>query len=78
MNYLMGCNPIGICYFTGYGTVSTEHPHHRPSIAKEQCMKRMLVGGVHLYLEDSAAQGDCSGLQTGKCYVDNQESYSTN
>lgn len=35
LNYLMGCNPVGICYFTGYGTVSPEHPHHRPSIAKE-------------------------------------------
>ncbi|MCM1007909.1 MAG: glycoside hydrolase family 9 protein [Ruminococcus flavefaciens] len=78
LNYLMGCNPIGICYFTGYGTVSPEHPHHRPSIAKEQSMKGMLVGGVHPYLEDSAAQAYCSGLPTGKCYVDNQESYSTN
>lgn len=41
-------------------------------------MKGMLVGGVHPYLEDSAAQAYCSGQPTGKCYVDNQESYSTN
>jgi len=78
LNYLFGCNPLGICYFTGYGTVSPQHPHHRPSIAKNQAMKGMLVGGVHPYLEDSAAQAYCSGQPTGKCYVDNQESYSTN
>lgn len=41
-------------------------------------MKGMLVGGVHPFLEDSAAQAYCSGQPTGKCYVDNQESYSTN
>ena len=78
LNYLFGCNPLGICYLTGYGTVSPEHPHHRPSIATKQAMKGMLVGGIHPYLEDSAAKAYCNGLPTGKCYVDNQESYSTN
>lgn len=78
LNYLFGCNPLGICYLTGYGTVSPEHPHHRPSIVKKQEMPGMLVSGVHPYLEDSAAKAYCSGQPTGKCYVDNQESYSTN
>lgn len=78
LNYLFGCNPLGICYLTGYGTVSPEHLHHRPSIAKKQAMPGMLVSGVHPYLEDSAAKAYCSGQPTGKCYVDNQESYSTN
>lgn len=41
-------------------------------------MSGMLVGGVHPYLEDSAAKAYCSGQPTGKCYVDNQESFSTN
>lgn len=78
LNYLFGCNPLGICYLTGYGTVSPEHPHHRPSIAQKQAMPGMLISGVHPYLEDSAAKAYCSGQPTGKCYVDNQESYSTN
>lgn len=78
LNYLFGCNPLGICYLTGYGTVSPEHLHHRPSIAQKQAMPGMLVSGVHPYLEDSAAKAYCSGQPTGKCYVDNQESYSTN
>lgn len=78
LNYLFGCNPLGICYLTGYGTVSPEHLHHHPSIAQKQAMPGMLVSGVHPYLEDSAAKAYCSGQPTGKCYVDNQESYSTN
>ena len=78
LNYLFGCNPLGICYFTGYGTVSPLHPHRRPSIAQNQAMKGMLVGGVHPFLEDSAMKAYCSGQPTGKCYVDNQESYTTN
>ncbi len=78
LDYLMGRNLLGICYLTGFGTVSPEHLHHRPSIANNTPMPGMLVGGVDPSLEDSAAKAYCTGLPTGKCYVDNQESYSTN
>ncbi len=30
LDYLLGTNPVATCFFTGYGTVSPEHPHHRP------------------------------------------------
>ena len=63
---------------TGYGTVSPEHPHHRPSMAKNQAMKGMLVGGVNSGLEDSAAKAYCANSPSAKCYVDHWESYSTN
>lgn len=78
LNYLLGVNPVGECFVTGYGTVSPENPHHRPSMAKNTAMKGMLVGGVNSGLEDSAAKAYCQGLPAGKCYVDNSESYSTN
>ena len=78
MNYLLGTNPVGECFFTGYGTVSPENPHHRPSMAAGKAMKGMLVGGVNQNLEDSAAKAYCQGLPAAKCYVDNSESYSTN
>lgn len=55
-NYILGCNPLGMCYLTGYGTVSPQHPHHRPSIAKETPMPGMIVGGVGQFLEDSAVK----------------------
>lgn len=78
LDYLLGTDPCGECFVTGYGTVSPEHPHHRPSMAKEQAMKGMLVGGVNSALEDSAAKAYCKDLPAAKRYVDNSESYSTN
>ncbi len=78
LDYLLGVNPIGECFVTGYGTVSPENPHHRPSMAQNQAMKGMLVGGVNSALEDSAAKAYCKGLPPAKCYIDNSESYSTN
>ncbi|MCR4639419.1 glycoside hydrolase family 9 protein [Ruminococcus sp.] len=78
LDYLLGTNPLGISFVTGYGTVSPENPHHRPSMAAGHAMKGMLVGGVNQSLEDSAAKAYCKGQPSAKCYVDNSESYSTN
>lgn len=78
LDYLLGVNPLGECFVTGYGTVSPQNPHHRPSMAKNTAMKGMLVGGVNSGLEDSAAKAYCNGLPEAKCYVDHSESYSTN
>lgn len=55
-DYLLGSNPVGECFVTGYGTVSPENPHHRPSMAVGKAMKGMLVGGVNSDLDDSAAK----------------------
>ena len=78
LDYLLGTNPVATCFFTGYGTVSPEHPHHRPSMAAGKAMKGMLVGGVDQSLEDSAAKAYCQDQPSAKRYVDNSESYSTN
>lgn len=78
LNYLLGKNPNGVCYVTGYGTVSPQNPHHRPSMAMKTAMKGMLVGGVNSNKEDSAAKAYLAGVASAKCYVDHSESYSTN
>lgn len=78
LNYLLGKNPLGECFVTGYGTVSPQNPHHRPSMSKNQAMKGMLVGGVNSSLEDDAAKAYLVNTPADKCYVDNWESYSTN
>lgn len=78
LDYLLGVNPLGECFFTGYGTVSPEHPHHRPSMAAGTAMPGMLVGGVNQNLDDSAAKAYCQDQPAAKRYVDNAESYSTN
>ncbi len=78
LHYLLGVNPVGECFVTGYGTVSPQNPHHRPSMAKKQAMKGMLVGGVNSNKEDSAAKAYLATTPSAKCYVDHSESYSTN
>ena len=78
LNYLLGVNPVGTCFVSGYGTVSPENPHHRPSMAVGHAMKGMLAGGVNQNLDDSAAKAYCQDQPAAKCYVDNSESYSTN
>lgn len=78
LDYLLGVNPVGTCFVSGYGTVSPENPHHRPSMAVGHAMKGMLAGGVNQNLEDSAAKAYCQDQPAAKCYVDNSESYSTN
>ncbi len=78
LDYLLGVNPLGTSFFTGYGTVAPKFPHHRPSMAVEKCMPGMLVGGVNPGLEDPAAEAYCADSAPAKCWVDNAESYSTN
>lgn len=78
VNYLLGRNPLGTCFVTGFGTVSPENPHHRPSMAAKTAQPGMLVGGVNSSKEDSAAKAYCASSPAAKCYIDNAESYSTN
>ena len=78
LNYLLGKNPLGTCFVTGFGTVAPENPHHRPSMAANAAMPGMLVGGVNQNLEDSAAKAYCKTEPAARCYIDNAESYSTN
>ncbi len=78
LDHLLGLNPNGTCYVTGFGTVAPEAPHHRPSMAAGKAQPGMLVGGVNSSLEDSAAKAYCKTSPAAKCYIDNAESYSTN
>ena len=78
LNYLLGNNTNGICYVTGYGSSSPEHPHHRPSQAAGEAVSGMLVGGPDSNLEDPYAQNVLSDHAPAACYADSDQSYSTN
>lgn len=78
LSYLLGQNPNGVCFVSGWGTVSPEHPHHRPSMVVGKAMPCMLAGGVNQNLEDSAAKAYCANSPAARCFIDNAESYSTN
>lgn len=78
LNYLLGVNPTGYCFVTGFGSQSPQSPHHRPSMAQNTAMPGMLVGGVNQQLEDEMAQGLLRYSPAAKRYLDHWESYSTN
>lgn len=78
VDYILGCNPLGICYVTGNGKYRTEHPHHRPSGAVGKTMPGMLAGGPSAGLQDAVAKEALTGMPANKCYIDKTGSYSTN
>lgn len=78
MDYLFGNNANSYCFLTGFGSLSPEHTHHRPSQVLDQSMAGMLVGGADSNLEDPYAKATMTGTAPAKCYVDNAQSFSCN
>ena len=77
-DYLLGENPLGYCFVTGFGKVTPTQPHHRPSQAVGKAMEGMLVGGADGALEDSYAKAVLYGQAPAMCYADNAQTSSTN
>lgn len=78
VSYMLGQNSISYSFVTGYGSLSPVHPHHRPSIAGNMPIPGMVVGGPDCGLHDEVAISKLAGKPAAKCYIDNNESYSTN
>lgn len=78
LHYILGTNPMSICYVTGFGTVSAMEPHHRMSTVVGSPMPGMVIGGPDCGLHDPAAEQLLKDAPPAKCYVDNEQSYSTN
>lgn len=78
LSYILGVNPVGYCYVTGFGSNPMKNPHHRPSGFKKMPMPGMLSGGPCAGLADHVAKAELKGVPPLKCFVDKQGSYSTN
>ncbi len=78
VHYLLGRNPLNMCFVTGMGSNCPAHPHHRPSAAKEEAMKGMLVGGPDGGIHDPVIESLFRHTPAALCYADDLESYSTN
>lgn len=78
-HYIYGFNPMGLSYVTGAGTRYPENPHHRMSVAVNEVMPGMLIGGPNQNREDPTAQTYIAeGTAPMRCYIDNVDSYSCN
>ena len=78
LNYILGTNGTGYCFLTGFGTLSPEHPHHRPSQAKKTAVPGMVAGGPNQNLEDPYAQNVIKEAPAALCYADSDQAYSLN
>jgi endoglucanase len=84
MDYILGRNPMGKSYVSGYGENPLEHPHHR-FWAKQLNAKYpspppgIVSGGPNSGLQDPYAQAaGLKGCAPQKCYVDNIAAFSVN
>lgn len=80
LDYLLGRNAVGYSFVTGFGTKSTLHPHHRPSIADgvDAPVPGLLSGGTNAR---AAQQDKCAGYTTtvaDEVYLDADCSYASN
>lgn len=81
LDYLLGCNALGVSYVTGNGENAYNHPHLRPAFADgiDACMPGMVSGGPNRYRQDAVAKEMVpEGTPAMKCFVDDYQSYSMN
>ncbi len=84
MDYLLGRNPLGQSYVTGYGDAPLQHPHHRfwakqANAAYPSAPPGILSGGPNSNIDDPYAKAaGLKGCAPEKCFVDHIEAYSVN
>ncbi len=84
MDYVLGRNPMGKSYITGYGIRPLEYPHHRywafqanPKYPKAPA--GAVSGGPNSGLQDPYVKAaGLTGCAPEKCFVDNCDAWSTN
>ncbi len=81
LHYLLGKNPLGLSFVTGYGTKAMSNPHHRPSVADdvEACVPGLVSGGPERYrIDPHVKQSLPENTPPALCFCDHENSYSTN
>lgn len=81
LNYLLGKNPMNICFVTGFGSNSVTQPHHRPSAFDDidAPVPGMVVVGANTERNDDYARWNIpANTPPAKCYRDTGFCFSTN
>lgn len=81
LNYILGKNPVGISYVTGFGTEYAKNPHHRLSAFDDvdEAVPGMVVIGPNTKSDDDYAKWNIpKDTPPAKYYCDNNFCYSTN
>ncbi|KUL35501.1 endoglucanase [Streptomyces regalis] len=83
MDYILGRNPMGLSYVTGYGERYAHNQHHRFWAKQKdprlpQPAPGAVAGGPNSSIDDPVAQTKLKGSAPAKSYMDDIESWSTN
>ncbi len=80
IDWLLGANPTGYCFITGFGTLSPMYIHHRPSGADgvPEPVPGFLVGGPNTVVMNDCQPPVERSTFPAKSYSDVECSYSTN
>jgi endoglucanase len=81
LDYTLGRNPLGTSYVTGFGRVSPQHPHHRPSVADGVAapVPGWLVGGPNPGRQDAAGcKAAYASAKPALAWLDDACSYASN
>ena len=77
MDYVLGRNATGYSFITGFGSKSTMHPHHRPSVADNivEPIPGLLAGGPNPGMQDKCFYAN---KETETAYTDDDCAYASN
>lgn len=77
LDYILGRNATGYCFLTGFGSHSTMHPHHRPSVADgiAEPVPGLLAGGPNPGRQDGCKY---TFTEPETAYTDDDCSYASN
>ena len=80
LDYILGRNPLGYCYVTGFGKKSPLHPHQRLSSADgiAEPMPGLLVGGPNEGQQDKGSGLVYHSSAPDESYLDEEASYASN
>lgn len=80
LHYILGLNINRYSYISGFGARAIKHHHHRPSVADqiEEPIPGLVSGGPNKNLQDECVVEHCSNQPAAACFIDHEESYSTN
>ena len=80
VNWLLGTNPTGYCFVTGFGTLSPMNIHHRPSGADgvPEPVPGFLAGGPNTVVLTDCPPTVNRSTFPARSYTDSECSYSTN
>ncbi|QJD96375.1 cellulase [Mucilaginibacter robiniae] len=77
LDYILGRNGTGYCMVTGFGSKSTRHPHHRPSVADgiADPVPGLMAGGPNPGMQDHI---QVPSTIPNQAYIDDDRAYAVN